>query len=753
MDLAVLAWILVPLAAIHALAVRRPTLLRCQLVLDLALLLLPGRHLVAGRHLGPGVAGAGEWGAPRTVAGSPEQTDLLLHFGPWWEEVRRLVVAGEPPWITDRIGGGVPLYANGQTNLPFPLHIPVWVLGAARGTDVMVIWKLELAGLGVFFLLRSFRLGGAAAAMGAVSYAFSLGTLSWAVVPLAWMMAAAPWALWLLVGVLRGQRVKGAALAVLLGALAGWSVHPEGAAFLWAGVALAGTVLAWGRWRRLRRLPAPFLLALLVAGIGMAPTVATIVASGKLRATEATAAYPAAWLDWSMRGRAAALALAPWREGHPDDGSWQLPFPAAAVAVGVGVLAWVFIAAATPRRRHRRLALAFALLAATAAVLVYQLPGASHLLGRLPVLSVMVWVRSAFLGSFAVAMLGALATDAWLRRGSSRRLAVAGSSLAAVAIALLLTSPAPLRPRQWPGVAPPLLVAAAAPVAGALGGWLLPAAGLAEACIAGWDVVGASVAVGESAFLGEARRLIGAEPGRVVGVGVALPPNRSAMLGLADLRANDPTRSARLVALHHALGSAGDDLPGPLTLPWAGLAGAWGVRWLVVPAPGMTGPAAVGWQEALRGESAVLYRNTRALPIVRLATQAVLSPGDPGGGFWEGLDFAVVAVTEEPTSLGGGGRLEVLEDRPSRHAVRVVVEGEALVVLHVPSAPGWRAELDNRPIAMAVADLAAMAVKVPTGEHVVVFRYRPPGLIPGAVMTLLGLAIALVWARSRRRTA
>jgi len=753
MDAAVLAWILVPLLTIHAFAMRRPALLRCQLVLDLALLLLPGRHLVTGRHLGPGVAGATDWGAPRTVAGSPEQVDLTLQLGPWWEEVRRLAAAGEPPWITDRIGGGVPLFANGQTNLPFPLHLPVWVLGATRGSDVIVIWKLELAALGAFVLLRRLGLRAAVATLGAVAFGFGLFPLSWAVSPLAWMAAATPWAFWLMIGALRGDRRNAAALAVLLGVLAGWSVNPEGAAFLWLGVAVSGVVLAWGRRGRVRRLVAPFLLALLVAGIGIAPTVASIAASGKLHAATATSAYPAPGLDWRMRGRAASLVLAPWREGHPADGSWRLPFPAAAVAVSVGVLPWVFLVAAAPRRRHRRVALALVVLAATATVLVYQLPFASNILGRLPVLSVMVWVRSAFLVSFAVAMLGALSADAWLRNGSRRRLALSGLSLAAVAVALLLVSPASLRSRQWRGMAPPLLVAAAAPIAGGLGGWLLPGIGLAEACLAGWDVGGASVAGDESPFFADARRLIRAEPGRVVGVGAALPPNLGAGLGLSDLRANDPTRNTRLVALHHALGSAGDDLPGPLTRPWAGLAGAWGVRWLIAPAPGLTGPAAAGWQEALRGDRAVLYRNARALPVVRLATQAILSPGDPTEGSWQRIDFAVVAVTEEPVSLGGSGRIEVLEDRPAHHTVRAVIDGKALVVLHVPSAPGWRAELNGRPVAIRVADLAAMAVSVPAGEHVVVFRYWPPGLIPGALMTLLGLIAAGVWARSSRSSA
>lgn len=751
MDLAVLAWITVPLAAIHAVAWRRPALLRCQLVLDCALLLLPGRHLMLGRHLGPGVGVGGEWGVPRTVAGSPEQSDLALQLAPWWEEVRRLVAAGEWPWISDRIGGGSQLYASGQTNLPFPLHLPVWVLGASRGSDIMVVWKLELAALGAFLLLRRYGVRAAAATMGAIAFGIGLFPLSWAVSPLAWVVAAAPWAFWLLAGTLRGGRRSGAALAVVLGVLAGWSVNPESAAFLWLGVTGSGVVLAWGRWRRVRRLFAPLLLAVLVAGVGALPTVATIQFSGKLHAAVSEAAYPAPWVDWSVRGRAAALALTPWREGHPADGSFRLPFPSAVVAVGVGLLPWVFMAAAGPRRRHRRIALALALLAVSVAVLVYQLPGASHVLGRVPVLSVMVWVRSAFWLSFSVAMLGAFAGDAWLRRGTPRRLALAGMAVLGVIVVLVQTSAPAVRARQWHGLAAPLLATAAAPMAGTAGGWLLPVAALVEATLSGWDVLGASVESPEGGFAAEARRRMAAEPGRMMALGAALPPNRGALLGLADLRANDPTRSAPLVALHHALGSAGEDLPGPLTLPWAGVAGAWGVRWLLAPLPGVVGAAAAGWEEVLRREEGVLYRNGRALPVVRLASRTVRPPGEPAAGSWEGVDFGAEAVVDPPVPLAGEAVLEVIESRPSRHVVRVTCDGEALVVLHVPRAPGWRAESDGRAAQLLSANLAAMAVRVGPGEHEVVFRYRPPGVIAGAAMTLLGLGAAAGWAWPRRR--
>src|SRR5664280_463354 len=109
MDVTTVLWIAVPLALVHILARRSRALLLFQVAVDVMLVLLPGRLLMQGLHIGPGVSGAPEWGGAVTVTGSPEQTDLPLEFEPWWAEVRRLVADGEPPWISDRIGGGAPL--------------------------------------------------------------------------------------------------------------------------------------------------------------------------------------------------------------------------------------------------------------------------------------------------------------------------------------------------------------------------------------------------------------------------------------------------------------------------------------------------------------------------------------------------------------------------------------------------------------------------------------------------------------------
>ena len=59
----------------------------------------------------------------------------------------------------------------------------------------------------------------------------------------------------------------------------------------------------------------------------------------------------------------------------------------------------------------------------------------------------------------------------------------------------------------------------------------------------------------------------------------------------------------------------------------------------------------------------------------------------------------------------------MLDDRPWRHEAEAEVRGTVLAVLHVPYAPGWACYLDDRPVAAVDADLGAMAIVVPAGEH------------------------------------
>jgi hypothetical protein len=750
-DPAVTLALVLPLAALH-LALRRHTL-AFQFLVDLLLAVFLGPVIVHGDWLASPAERAAlgyGGGVPRS---NVEQADLAVQFVPWGEEARRLLRSGEPPWISDRIGGGTPLYANSQSGVPFPLQLPVLPLGADRATLVMAGWKLELAALGAFLLLRRWRLLPAAAAVGAVAYAFGLYSLSWVDRPLGWSHAALPWA-WLLVRwALRGRRPALAGAAVLLGTLVGWNVNAEVGALVWLSAGAWGFALAGRDVTRWRRAAVVFVLAVAVSAAGALPALVTIAGSAKYREGRERVLYPMPGIDLAVRAAAVARLVAPWRDGHPTRGPVDLPFPVATTSWSIGTAALVLLLAGAPQVWQRRLGRLLLGHGLAAALLVFQVPVAAAVLARVPLLGSMTWARAGFLLVWSLAGLAALAADALLRVGRTRPVVVAAMVIQVAALAALATGNRPLTAPA--AVLAPLLLLLVWVIAPARRPLLVTALVAAEVALLGGEVLARSQPVDRMEpppTVALLQRVVRREGGRMLGLGGAFPENLPALYGFADLRSNDPVRPLALARLHRALGATGMDLAGPVTTPWAGLAGAWGVRWLVTPPGGLSGPVAVGWREIYADAHARIYRNTRALDEVRLACAAIESPGDPATGSWEPVDFATTAIVAGPITASGGGRLEVVERRPAQTTVTVVAHGTVLAIRHAPRAPGWTATLDGQRVPLIEVNLGAMAVAVPDGEHEVRWRYQPPGLVVGAVLTLAGLLACgmLVFAGRRR---
>jgi len=91
------------------------------------------------------------------------------------------------------------------------------------------------------------------------------------------------------------------------------------------------------------------------------------------------------------------------------------------------------------------------------------------------------------------------------------------------------------------------------------------------------------------------------------------------------------------------------------------------------------------------------------------------------------------------------GRVESVE-RPAkdRVTVRVTDSGGGWLVLHEQWAPGWRCTANGVELPLFRADHAYRAVPLPRGEVVLEFRYAPPSLERGLVLSLVALLLAAV---------
>ena len=124
---------------------------------------------------------------------------------------------------------------------------------------------------------------------------------------------------------------------------------------------------------------------------------------------------------------------------------------------------------------------------------------------------------------------------------------------------------------------------------------------------------------------------------------------------------------------------------------------------------------------------------------------------------WTGLDPAATALVDggcdgcaEVRTPGPAGSVGAGRWGPSSVAVTVAAERPALLVVSQAWFPGWRAEVDGEAADVVRVDGVVQGVPVPAGDHEVVLRYRPPGLVLGAVVTVTTAAALAGWALLRR---
>ena len=128
-------------------------------VLAFFVILLIYRRLLAGRVIATG--------------------DLETYFFPYWVAVSRSFRSGKLPFWTPYLFNGVPLLANSQVGVFYPLNWPFWFLtgntldGVAAALHTSVIVHVSLALLTMYFLARKIGLSKWAAVLSGFVYAGS----------------------------------------------------------------------------------------------------------------------------------------------------------------------------------------------------------------------------------------------------------------------------------------------------------------------------------------------------------------------------------------------------------------------------------------------------------------------------------------------------------------------------------------------------------------------------------------------------
>ncbi|TAK26274.1 MAG: hypothetical protein EPO26_00225 [Chloroflexota bacterium] len=154
-----------------------------------------------------------------------------------------------------------------------------------------------------------------------------------------------------------------------------------------------------------------------------------------------------------------------------------------------------------------------------------------------------------------------------------------------------------------------------------------------------------------------------------------------------------------------------------------------------------------------------IYRNNAALPRAFLARSASAAATDE-----EALavatsdrapdDIAVVGLPSEWVGAARGtGESRVVAYERELVAVDTNADDRRVLVLLDAAYPGWRATLDGAPVEILSATGGVRAVAVPPGAHSIVFRYSPTWLLPGFILSSLGLILtALLVVRGMRHS-
>jgi hypothetical protein len=128
-----------------------------------------------------------------------------------------------------------------------------------------------------------------------------------------------------------------------------------------------------------------------------------------------------------------------------------------------------------------------------------------------------------------------------------------------------------------------------------------------------------------------------------------------------------------------------------------------------------------------------------------------------------------VLLADAPASAGSTAgdtgippRTAIVRETQTEIVVEAAAAVDGFLLLADTFYPGWRAEVDGKPVALYRANLSVRAIPLPRGPHEVRFIYEPPGVQRGLAISGTAVLALLVWllvalkrpegsARSRRR--
>ena len=156
----------------------------------------------------------------------------------------------------------------------------------------------------------------------------------------------------------------------------------------------------------------------------------------------------------------------------------------------------------------------------------------------------------------------------------------------------------------------------------------------------------------------------------------------------------------------------------------------------------------------------------RPIPRARLVSHVVLAADPPAGFTPAEANAALAAIDQTTTAIlhhaplpaldpaGPLGTATIARDRPGSIEIETDAPAPRLLVLSESHYPGWRVEVDGRPVDLLRVDYDFQGCPVGPGKHRVAFRFDPESARDGLRLSALGLALVLAtfaWSLARPR--
>lgn len=352
------------------------------------------------------------------VPHNPVLTDVPVQFLPWLEQSDELLKNNEFPLWSRYAGGGLPLLANMQSAVLYPLSALFYFLNLKLALILSSFLKLFAIGLFTYLYLRALKISPLAAVIGGTAFMFAGFNVVWLLFPHVNVVFLLPAGLWLLEKYFQSQRthyILWLSLALVLGLFGG---HPETFFYiltvlvLYALGKLSVRVLNWRqRFVAAATLGAGGLLGAGLAAILLLPFFEYL----RLSQTWITRGGPN---NYSLPKLSAIVNIIPDLFGNPTLGVFFANFSNYnELAMGyMGVSLALLALIAVIRFYQQRLVQFYALLLLFCLAVVYRLPGIFEFITSLPFFSRAANHRLLLIASFCLVALGSYALNAILQK-------------------------------------------------------------------------------------------------------------------------------------------------------------------------------------------------------------------------------------------------------------------------------------------------------------------------------------------------